>query len=213
MIPFVNKITALLNKVVQALQRISPEGMKIIVVLGGIAAALGPLSLALSGILKMMPMMSSALTAMLSPVGLAVTAILALGAAFLYAKQQKQAFIDEMSSDFEKLSLRTLEARLKENRRLQAVNENESPWQGQSIASKVTYALNQGTRRDELKNEEQALLDAIAKNKKKLEDYDKAQAQSAAISQQMEDALRGVNTEATAQGGIINDLNNRPCGT
>lgn len=209
MIPFVNKLTALLSKVVSALQRISPEGMKIIVVVGGIVASLGPLSLALSGILKMMPMMASGLTALLSPVGLAVTAILALGAAFLYAKQQKQALIDEMTSDFEKLSLRTLEARLKENRRLQAVNGNESPWQGQSVASKVTYALNKGKRRDELKSEEQALLTAIERNKKKLEDYDKAQAQSAEISRQMEEALAGVNTELKSEGGIINSLNER----
>lgn len=127
LIPVVQKIAGMLQVVVQAMQRISPESMKIIVVIGGIAAAIGPLSLAISGIIRMLPMLASGFMALLSPVGLAVSAILALGAAFLYAKQQKQNLIDKMTSEFEGLSLHTINLMLKENRRKQAVNENESP--------------------------------------------------------------------------------------
>lgn len=127
LIPVVQKIAGMLQVVVQAMQRISPESMKIIVVTGGIAAAIGPLSLAISGIIRMLPMLASGSMALLLPVGLAVSAILALGAAFLYAKQQKQNLIDKMTSEFEGLSLHTLNLMLKENRRKQAVNENESP--------------------------------------------------------------------------------------
>lgn len=101
LIPVVQKIAGMLQVVVQAMQRISPESMKIIVVIGGIAAAIGPLSLAISGIIRMLPMLASGFMALLSPVGLAVSAILALGAAFLYAKQQKQNLIDKMTSEFE----------------------------------------------------------------------------------------------------------------
>nr|DAO21495.1 MAG TPA: tape measure protein [Caudoviricetes sp.] len=209
MMPFVTKVSRMLGVVVSAMQRISPEAMKIIVTLGGIAAAIGPVSLGISGIIKLMPMLKTGLLALTSPVGLAATAILALGAAFLYAKQQKEALVSEMTSDFEKLSLSTLERQLKENRRLQAVNENESPWQGNSIASKVNYALNKGTRAKNLKMEEEALVAAIEKSKKAIEEREKAEAQAKAITEQMNAAIKGVNLETKKEGGIINDLTNR----
>lgn len=209
MMPFVTKVSRMLGVIVSAMQRVSPEVMKIIVTLGGLAAAIGPVSLGISGIIKLLPMLKTGLLALTSPVGLAVTAILALGAAFLYAKQQKEALVSEMTSDFEKLSLSTLERRLKENRRLQAVNQNESPWQGNSIASKVNYALNKGTRTKELKMEEEALVAAIEKSKKAIEDREKAEAQARAITEQMNAAIQGVNLETKKEGGIINDLTNR----
>ena len=209
MMPVVQKIAGMLQVVVQAMQRISPEAMKIIVVIGGIAAAIGPLSLAVSGIIRMLPMLASGLTALLSPVGLAVSAVLALGAAFLYAKQQKQNLIDEMTSEFEGLSLHTLNRMLKENRRKQAVNENESPWQGQSVASKVNYALNKGKRRRELEAEEAALVAAIGKTEKAIADRAKAEADAKAIQDQMTAALSGTNTQLRQEGGLINELNAR----
>ena len=209
MMPVVQKIAGMLQVVVQAMQRISPEAMKIIVVIGGIAAAVGPLSLAISGIIRMLPMLASGFAALLSPVGLAVSAILALGAAFLYAKQQKQNLIDEMTSEFEGLSLHTLQRMLKENRRLQAVNENESPWQGQSVASKVNYALNKGKRRRDLEAEEAALVAAIEKTEKAIADRAKAEADAKAIQDQMTAALAGTNTQLQQEGGLINELNAR----
>lgn len=209
MMPFVTKVSRMLGAVVSAMQRITPEGMKIIVTLGGIAAAIGPVSLGISGIIKLMPMLKTGLVALMSPVGLAVTAILALGAAFLYAKQQKEALVSEMTTGFEKLSLSTLEKRLKENRRLQAVNENESPWQGNSIASKVNYALNKGKRAKDLQMEEEALVAAIEKSKQAIADREKAEAQAREITEQMNAALNGVNLEMKQEGGIINDLTNR----
>lgn len=209
MMPFVTKVSRMLGVIVSAMQRGSPEVMKIIVTLGGLAAAIGPVSLGISGIIKLMPMLKTGLVALASPVGIAVTAILALGAAFLYAKQQKEALVSEMTSDFEKLSLSTLERQLKENRRLQAVNENESPWQGNSITSKVNYALNKGTRAKNLKMEEEALVAAIEKSKKAIEEREKAEAQAKAITEQMNAAIKGVNLETKKEGGIINDLTNR----
>ena len=209
MMPLVQKIAGMLQVGVQAMQRISPEAMKIIVVIGGIAAAIGPLSLAISGIIRMLPMLASGFAALLSPVGLAVSAILALGAAFLYAKQQKQNLIDEMTSEFEGLSLHTLQRMLKENRRLQAVNENESPWQGQSVASKVNYALNKGKRRRDLEAEEAALVAAIEKTEKAIAERAKAEADAKAIQDQMTAALAGTNTQLQQEGGLINELNAR----
>ncbi len=209
MMPLATKITKMLSGIVAWLQSLSPEAKRVIVAVAGIAAALGPLSLALGGILKMMPMLAAGFTALLSPIGLAVTAVLALGAAFLYAKQRKQEMLDDMTTGFEGLTMGTLESRLKENKRRQAVNERESPWQGNSPYSKLVYALNKGDRRKELKMEQQALEEAIRRKNAAYAEQERAEAEAARISEQMAEVLKGVNTETQRGGGLINDLTTR----
>ena len=207
MLPAVNNLAQALSRAVGVLQSMSPLSKKLIVAIGGIAAAIGPLSLAIGGVIKMLPMMASGFTALLSPVGLVVAAILALGAAFVYAKNKKDEMLENMTNEFEGLSLRTLESRLKENRRQQAVNENEQLWSStRSVASNVTYALNKGDRRRQLQMEEQALQEAIRRTKKAIDDKARAEKEAAEISKQMEDVLKGVSTETEEQGGLINNL-------
>ena len=210
MIPAVNTLAKALSKVVAALQSMSPLTKKVIVALGGVAASIAPLSLAIGGVIKTLPMMASGFTALLSPVGLVVAAILALGAAFVYAKNKQAELLESMTNEFEGLSLRTLESRLKENRRLQAVNENEELWSStRSVASNVTYALNKGDRRRQLQMEEQALQEAIRRTKKAIDDKARAEREAAEISKQMEDALKGVSGQTQEQGGLISDLKNQ----
>lgn len=210
MLPAVNNLAQALSRAVGVLQSMSPLSQKLIIAIGGIAAAIGPLSLAIGGVIKMLPMMAAGFTAMLSPVGLVVAAILALGAAFVYAKNKQNEMLEDMTNEFEGLSLRTLESRLKENRRQQAVNENEQLWSStRSVASNVSYALNKGDRRRQLQMEEQALQEAIRRTKKAIDDKARAEKEAAAISKQMEDILKGVSTETEEQGGLINDLKNQ----
>lgn len=210
MIPAVNTLAKALSKVVAALQSMSPLTKKVIVAIGGVAASIAPLSLAIGCVIKTLPMMASGFTALLSPVGLVVAAILALGAAFVYAKNKQAELLESMTNEFEGLSLRTLESRLKENRRLQAVNENEELWSStRSVASNVTYALNKGDRRRQLQMEEQALQEAIRRTKKAIDDKARAEREAAEISKQMEDALKGVSGQTQEQGGLINDLKNQ----
>lgn len=210
MLPAVNNLAQALSRAVGVLQSMSPLSQKLIIAIGGIAAAIGPLSLAIGGVIKMLPMMAAGFTAMLSPVGLVVAAILALGAAFVYAKNKQNEMLEDMTNEFEGLSLRTLESRLKENRRQQAVNENEQLWSStRSVASNVSYALNKGDRRRQLQMEEQALQKAIRRTKKAIDDKARAEKEAAAISKQMEDILKGVSTETEEQGGLINDLKNQ----
>ena len=210
MIPAVNTLAKALSKVVAALQSMSPLTKNVIVAIGGVAASIAPLSLAIGGVIKTLPMMASGFTALLSPVGLVVAAILALGAAFVYAKNKQAELLESMTNEFEGLSLRTLETRLKENRRLQAVNENEELWSStRSVASNVTYALNKGDRRRQLQMEEQALQEAIRRTKKAIDDKARAEREAAEISKQMEDALKGVSGQTQEQGGLINDLKNQ----
>ena len=210
MLPAVNNLAQALSRAVGVLQSMSPLSQKLIIAIGGIAAAIGPLSLAIGGVIKMLPMMAAGFTAMLSPVGLVVAAILALGAEFVYAKNKQNEMLEDMTNEFEGLSLRTLESRLKENRRQQAVNENEQLWSStRSVASNVSYALNKGDRRRQLQMEEQALQEAIRRTKKAIDDKARAEKEAAAISKQMEDVLKGVSTETEEQGGLINDLKNQ----
>lgn len=209
LMPVVNKIAKALSGMIATLQTMNPQMRETIVVVAGIAAAIGPLALGIGGIIKMLPMLSAGFTALLSPVGLVVAAVLALGAAFFYAHQRKKELLDEMTDKFEGLSIHTLENRLKENKRLQAVNENESPWQGNSPYSKLVYALNKGERRDKLKMEEEALTEAINRNKKAYEERQRVEAESKKIADDMTNALKGVNTETTRGTGLIADLQNK----
>lgn len=110
--PFATKVASALSTVVQMLQSMSPAMMQTIVVVAGLVAAVGPLSLGIGAVIKVLPMLAAGFTALLSPVGLIMAAILALGAAFAYARIQKQKMIDVMA---ETESLDDLERRLQEN--------------------------------------------------------------------------------------------------
>lgn len=110
--PFATKIAGALSTVVQMLQSMSPAMMQTIVVVAGLIAAVGPLSLGIGTVIKVLPMLAAGFTALLSPVGLIMAAVLALGAAFAYARIQKQKMIDEMA---ETESLDELERKLQEN--------------------------------------------------------------------------------------------------
>lgn len=206
LMPVVTKIAGALSQVVAVLQNMNPQMREVIVIVAGIAAAIGPLAFGIGGIIKMLPMLAAGFTALLSPVGLIVAAVLALGAAFFYAYQRKKELQEDMTTQFEGLSLGTLEKRLKENKRLQEVNERESPWQGNSPYSKLTYALNKGKRRDNLKMEEEALTEAIRRNTQAYEERQRVEAESKKIADDMANALKGVNTETTRGSGLINDL-------
>ena len=97
--PFATKIAGALSTVVQMLQSMSPAMMQTIVVVAGLVAAIGPLSLGIGAVIKVLPMLAAGFTALLSPVGLIMAAVLALGAAFAYARLQKQKMIDEMAGN------------------------------------------------------------------------------------------------------------------
>lgn len=206
LMPVVNKIAKALSGVIAALQTMNPRMRETIVVVAGIAAAIGPLAFGIGGIIKMLPMLGAGFTALLSPVGLIVAAVLALGAAFFYAYQRKKELQEDMTTQFEGLTFGTLEKRLKENKRLQEVNERESPWQGNSPYSKLVYALNKGERRDKLKMEEEALTEAIRRNTQAYEERQRVEAESKKIADDMANTLKGVNTETTRGSGLINDL-------
>ena len=112
MMPFATKLTKAHSGIVSWLQTLSPEIKRVVVAIAGVVAAIGPLTLGIGGVIKIIPMLAAGFTALLSPVGLIVSALLALGAAFAYAKVQKQKMVDELANADD---LATLERKLQEN--------------------------------------------------------------------------------------------------
>jgi hypothetical protein len=84
LLPIITPIISGIADMVNKIGSLSPELQKTIVVIGGVAAAIGPLMLGLGSLLKLAPLIGTAFTAMTGPIGIAVAAI--AGAAALIVK-------------------------------------------------------------------------------------------------------------------------------
>jgi hypothetical protein len=73
-------------------QNLSPTTQKVIVVIASLAAAIGPVLTVGGKLLAMLPLIKAAFTAMTGPIGLVISALVALGAAFVSARQQQAEF-------------------------------------------------------------------------------------------------------------------------
>lgn len=213
MIPIVNKIAAALTKVVGVLSGLSPTMQRTIVVVGAMAAAIGPLCLGLAQVAKLLPALKMGFALLTGPVGVLSAAVLALAAAFMLAKKRKQELFDNYVNQYEGVSQNFLENRLKEVRRLKAVNQNESPFQGQTLDSKINYALNKGDRTRKLQAEEDALVEVLKRRKESAEEAKKVQAEAARMASQMAAAIGDVtdstidaDTEVEQAAGLIGKL-------
>lgn len=216
MMPFATKVTRALTVVVQMLQSLSPAMKQVLVVVAGLAAAIGPLSLGVGAVIKVLPMLSAGLTALLSPVGLVVAAIVALGAAFVYARIEKQKMIDEMA---ESDSLEELERKLRDNlARQKAVIDETSrtrlvPNFGGLVAGFTIQKVPDESQLTPLRGEYELLTAAIEKKREADKKAADAQAEMDRITeqarQQTEELMASMNaatdgTERTT--GIIGRL-------
>ncbi len=103
LMPMVQQIVVWLQDFVAWLQQLSPATKTTIVAIGGLAAAIGPLSLGLGTVLKMLPLLKAGFAAMLGPVGLVATAIAAVTTAIIgFNAAKKQAFSDAADQLVEK---------------------------------------------------------------------------------------------------------------
>lgn len=103
LMPAVQYAAEAIKSFVKWLQDLSPVAKTTIVVLGGLATSLGPATLALSTILKILPSIKLAFAALTGPVGLVTTAIAAATAAIIgFNAAKKQAFSDEADKLVEK---------------------------------------------------------------------------------------------------------------
>lgn len=85
---------------------------QVVVAIAGLAAAVGPLSLAFGGLIKFLPMLKTGLLAIVSPATLAETSMLALAGALAYAKYEHQQLIQSIADEN---SLDQLKSRLNAN--------------------------------------------------------------------------------------------------
>lgn len=216
MMPFATKATRALTVVVQMLQSLSPAMKQVLVVVAGLAAAIGPLSLGIGAVIKVLPMLSAGLTALLSPVGLVVAAIVALGAAFAYARIEKQKMIDEMA---ESDSLEELERKLRDNLARQKAVIDETtrtrlvPNFGGLVAGFTIQKVPDESQLAPLRREYELLTAAIEKKREAEKKAADAQAEMDRITeqarQQTEDLMASMNaaTEGTERTtGIIGRL-------
>lgn len=216
MMPFATKVTRALTVVVQMLQSLSPAMKQVLVVVAGLAAAIGPLSLGIGAVIKVLPMLSAGLTALLSPVGLVVAAIVALGAAFAYARIEKQKMIDEMA---ESDSLEELERKLRDNLARQKAVIDETtrtrlvPNFGGLVAGFTIQKVPDESQLAPLRREYEVLTAAIEKKSEAEKKAADAQAEMDRITeqarQQTEELMASMNAAADNTGqttGIIGRL-------
>lgn len=203
MMPFATKVTRALTVVVQMLQSLSPAMKQVLVVVAGLAAAIGPLSLGIGAVIKVLPMLSAGLTALLSPVGLVVAAVVALGAAFAYARIEKQKMIDEMA---ESDSLEELERKLRDNLARQKAVIDETtrtrlvPNFGGLVAGFTIQKVPDESQLAPLRREYELLTAAIEKKREAEKKAADAQAEMDRITeqarQQTEELMASMNAAA-----------------
>lgn len=203
MMPFATKVIRALTVVVQMLQSLSPAMKQVLVVVAGLAAAIGPLSLGIGAVIKVLPMLSAGLTALLSPVGLVVAAIVALGAAFAYARIEKQKMIDEMA---ESDSLEELERKLRDNLARQKAVIDETtrtrlvPNFGGLVAGFTIQKVPDESQLAPLRREYELLTAAIEKKREAEKKAADAQAEMDRITeqvrQQTEELMASMNVAA-----------------
>lgn len=87
-----------LKSAAEKFQGLSTKGKRTIAIIGGIAAAMGPLLLAAGALVTILPAIASGLALITGPVGLVVAAIAALAAAFVYVYDNWEAFKERLSN-------------------------------------------------------------------------------------------------------------------
>ena len=106
-LPVITPIITSLKEFVSGIRDLSPEAKKMIVIVAGITAAVGPLLLGLGSLLKMMPLIIAGFTALTGPIGIAVTAIVA-GATLIIThwdeiKAASNNVVEYVKDDWERL--------------------------------------------------------------------------------------------------------------
>lgn len=204
--PFATKVSRGLMVVVTMLQSLSPEMKRAIVVVAGLAAAVGPLSLGIGAVIKVIPLLAAGFTALLSPVGLIMAAIVALGAAFAYARIQKQKMIDELA---ETESLDELQRKLRENlAKQQEIAEQTTKWRivpnmGGRIAGFTFQKIPDASQLAPLRKEYELLTAAIEKKEETDRKAAEAQAEADKIAEQARQQTEALMQSISKANGQI----------
>ena len=89
LMPALVKIVGWIQNAATWFQNLSPATQKVVIVIGTLAAAIGPVLTVGSKLLAMLPLIKAAFTAMTGPIGIVVTVLASLAAAFVSVRQQQ----------------------------------------------------------------------------------------------------------------------------
>lgn len=161
--PFLQELARLVKDFVQWLAAWPPAGKAAIVVIGGLAAAVGPLALGLGTIIKLLPAIKIGLAALTGPIGAITLAIGAATAAFIgFNASLKQASLDRISyraqkyikdgwsiEELEKLREETMRKNQEAYDRYNDASARLNPMNAESLASYVLmYGENRRNKQD-----------------------------------------------------------------
>jgi tape measure domain-containing protein len=90
LLPILSDLLDYVVDLAQSFVDLSPSTKKMILIFGGVAAAIGPLLVMIPGLLAALPLITTAFVAMTGPIGLAVGAVVLLVAAFLDVNKQAE---------------------------------------------------------------------------------------------------------------------------
>ena len=160
LMPMIQAVAKVLKDFAGWLQGLPPTVKTVTVVIGGLAAAAGPLSLGLGSILKMLPAIKAGFAALTGPIGLITLAIGAATAAFIgFNESLRQASMERISARAKKyiddgwsvdelkaLREEALQKNLDAADRYQAASDRLNPLKSGSLSN---YVLTFGENRRE----------------------------------------------------------------
>lgn len=216
LMPMVQAVANVLKDFAGWLQGLPPTVKTVTVVIGGLAASLGPLSIGLGSIIKMLPAVKAGLVALAGPLG----AIAAMVSIIYLAYSDVQGQIKSLADSD---SLEGLERRLEANRAKQQKIVDETTRKRLVIrgngAAFNMFSIEDAPDRSQLKDlyaEESLLVRAIEQKKQMLEDEARAQDEAnQAMEQariQAEEWLKTINTtsaDSNKASGLIGELTDK----
>lgn len=216
LMPMVQAVANVLKDFAGWLQGLPPTVKTVTVVIGGLAASLGPLSIGLGSIIKMLPAVKAGLASLAGPLG----AIAAMGSIIYLAYSDVQGQIKSLADSD---SLEGLERRLEANRAKQQKIVDETTRKrlvvrGNGAAFNMFF-IEDAPDRSQLKDlyaEESLLVRAIEQKKQMLENEARAQDEAnQAMEQariQAEEWLKTINTtsaDSNKASGLIGELTDK----
>jgi hypothetical protein len=98
LIPIAKSFIEKARSVINVFQGMTDRGKRTIVIMAGIAAAIGPVIIIFGTMLTVLPAIGAAFTAMLGPIGLVIAAIAAIAGAFVYVVGNWDAFKERLTN-------------------------------------------------------------------------------------------------------------------
>lgn len=216
LMPALQKIVSWISNMVTWFQNLSPTTQKVIVVIASLAAAIGPVLTVGGKLLAMLPLIKAAFTAMTGPIGLVISALVALGAAFVSARQQQAEFARQQAEQ----ARQNFEERKRENydrtynefsrpiysdediqKRMKIVYETwaEDKAAFERIQNGKGFTQAQADALNVQREEWLALNDILTQRKRSAED-------AAAMQAQYNNSLKQTTTGAAEANGLIGQL-------